>query len=429
MKKMLVMPIEKDKNNKLNGRRRCSHCNNWLPLTEFEKYGGERGKKKGVQSYRSYCRNCRKDLSLIRDLKVKLHLLWGLNHKCPCHNQDLIYILPAVSFHHPTEKKTYTWSKGREEKKTSDFILKKLKDDFVIAVCENCHRIYTATIFQQYKDLILLERLFHYNATEISKLIEKEIKNVKSGHKSHIRRDIKRFIRKRYVFEKLFKGECICCGKITVFSNLPALTIHHRDRTKKESYWKDIADLDCEEIIKIIIKENVIGVCANCHRIIHSVFYKYIKDIFEDQYIEATIDKIKNIAIRNFKTKKEKVKKFKVNIDNIEFKSPLQTYTFSLDDAWKLRLLQIYYVIKKLGLPNFRRDDFKQFTHIKLRSVTEWLPRLLEMGCIRIEEPITSQYHYYQLMNKGIKTIKKIERRHKKESEKEQKKIDLYGIH
>ena len=51
--------------NKKMKTRKCSRCKQNLPLIKFRKYSGSRGKSKGVQSYRSICKDCEKLQKLI----------------------------------------------------------------------------------------------------------------------------------------------------------------------------------------------------------------------------------------------------------------------------------------------------------------------------------------------------------------------------
>jgi len=85
--------------------------------------------------------------------------------------------------------------------------------------------------------------------------------------------------------------------------------------------------------------------------------------------------------------------------------------------------MQFYYVMKKLRISSFRREDFTQFFHINLRNVSNWIPKLLEKNYLKIETPILSQYQYYSFSSKGLKMIQKIENERKKEAQREYEKI------
>ena len=60
--------------------------------------------------------------------------------------------------------------------------------------------------------IILLPELFDHSAKEILEMIECQIVHVATDKRSYLRRNIKRFIKKRYVFEELFNVRCIGCG-------------------------------------------------------------------------------------------------------------------------------------------------------------------------------------------------------------------------
>jgi len=402
--------------------KECGRCHRNLAYDKFERYKSL--KRKG---FRSICGKCRTELRLINDLNIKFQLL--INHfepNCPECDKNLIEILPASSFHHPNNK-TYTWSEGREKSHSVDRIANKLKEDEAQQLCENCHRFKTAIIFQKYKDIILLTELFDNSPKEILEMIECQIVDFPTDKRTHLRRNIKRFIKKRYVFEELFNGKCVGCGKVTVIDNLPALDGHHRKKLPEKSLWNEIADLDCEEIFKIYIKEGIISLCANCHRIIHSVFHNYIEGIFKDHYLESKLQNFERIVKENFKHILNNINNFQFDLGKINFKSPLKLNEFISRDAWKLRLIQMYYGIKKLNIKSFRRKDFEQFKHINLRNITKWIPKFQNKNLIQIAKPITSQYKYYRFTDEGIEIVKKIEKEYIYESKEEKELIYSYN--
>ena len=416
--------IEKKKKKKLyvnkeEKLKECSHCGEILPFEEFSYIDDGRSKR-----LRHLCKNCRslsnKKYFAVSKMKMKLYLLENLGSTCLC-KKDLIEILPSVSFHHPTDKKTYTWSEGREQNEDQYIILKKLKSDGAIPLCANCHKLETASLFRKYKDLILTNNLFDKSTNNIINLIETTIKNETAIRKSHIRKHIKRWIRKRYIIEKLFEGKCQCCGNVDI-NNLPAFVMHHIGKHEDTSRWKDISDNDCEEIINTILKERIIFICSNCHRTIHSVFHKYVEEILE-MYSEEYVEKIKKHITERYYKFKGLLDDYDYNFKESDIRSPLKVYIFSNQDSWKLYLIQFYYVMKKLQISSFRRDDFSHFFHINVRNVTNWIPVLLEMGFIKIEIPTLSQYHYYTFTQKGLKMIERIEIENKDETLREYKKI------
>jgi hypothetical protein len=409
-----------DKEKKL---KQCSHCSEILPFKEFS-YITHRGKKR----LRHICNKCKnissKKQYAISKMKTKLFLLENLGNACIC-KKDMIEILPAISFHHPTDKKSYTWSEGKEKGENQEIILNKLKSDHTVPLCENCHRLETASLFRKYNKLILLEKLFNNSAEDIIALIENQIKHEDSVNKTYIRKYLKRWIRKRYIIEKIFEGKCNCCGE-TVKNNLPAFAMHHLERNEESSRWKDISDNDCEEIFNIIFNEKIIFICANCHRIVHSVFHQYVEEILEN-YSNEYVKKIRKKANERYNELKSILEAFRYKLEKSDIKSPLKVYTFSSQDAWKLYLLQFYYIMKKLRISSFRRKDFTQFFHINLRNVTNWIPKLLEKDYLKMETPTVSQYQYYALSNNGLKMIQKIEKEHKEEAQREYEKIFSSG--
>ena len=399
--------------------KQCSHCDEILPFKEFSYI--TQGRKKRLRHICNKCKNLSsKKQVAIKKMKTKLFLLENLGNTCIC-RKDMIEILPAISFHHTTDKKTYTWSEGIKESENRETILNKLKSDHASPLCENCHRLETATIFRKYKKLILLDDLFNKSAEDILILIEDQIKNEHTINKPHIRKYLKRWIRKRYIIEKFFDVKCKCCGE-TVINNLPAFAMHHLEKIEDPSRWGDISDNNCEEIIDVIVNERIIFLCSNCHRIVHSVFHQHVEEILEN-YSDEYIRKIKSKATERYNKIISILEDIEFKFKKSDIKSPLKVYTFSSQDTWKLYLLQFYYVKKKLGISSFRRQDFTQFFHINLRNVSNWIPKLLEKDYFKIETPTLSQYQYYSFSSKGLKMIQKIENEHKKEAQREYEKI------
>lgn len=95
---------------------------------------------------------------------------------------------------------------------------------------------------------------------------------------------VKKFVRKRFVLEQLYNGQCVGCGKITIYDNLPALEIHHRNEELKTfAKWQEIANLDCEDILKLLINEDCVCLCSNCHVFIHSKYHNLIDEIISHE--------------------------------------------------------------------------------------------------------------------------------------------------
>ena len=201
-----------------------------------------------------------------------------------------------------------------------------MKDEKVIVLCKNCHVKEGSTIFEEFKELINQQDLFKKIPEEIDKFLDNTIiKHPKSQkrlkkdklYKPRMKYVIKKLIKKRYIIEKLFNGECIGCGEITVENNLPSLGFHHKSASKKEKVikWDFISKYKLNKIADLLIKEDCTCLCTSCHVLIHSInFEKFIEEILGERYSNLT-NKVRSLYkeifnnIHNYKIIGDGIKK------------------------------------------------------------------------------------------------------------------------
>lgn len=344
--------------------KKCNKCGRFLSIDFFEKYGGKRGKKGGKQSYRSICKDCKVKYKLVRELNTKFRIIFEhFNRKCYNCEEDLKF-LPSYEFHHPDPTiKTSSWR--NERAKSYIKVLEWVKRDKVIPLCGNCHAEKQAKYFLLFKYLILKDDLFIYTAENIDNLIDTCIlqnpKTRNSQRKNQIKFYVKQWIRKRYVIEQLYEGSCIGCHKINVFNNLPALFFHHIDPTIKESKISGFLNLDCKDIMNIIIKKKIICLCSNCHSVFHSNFRKIVYDILCNYLDKSSIKKFEAELINIYNLIYSRINEFNYNFDKIEFKSPLKLDTRrTCNEIFTYYPTIIYKIIHDKG--------FNEFTAIELAN-------------------------------------------------------------
>lgn len=295
-----------------DGRRKeCGKCHKIKMHKEFRKRQGR---------LRSICEECRNKLYLIKNFKKKLRVI-AKNYDGKCSNCSInITKLPALEFHHLTPKsRTYSWKslRGRNYKDTIDL----LRKDNVIVLCKNCHILIQSNFFQKFKSLILQSPLFLNKPEDFGNDINEKLDNnwfIKTKikrdnyYKSRAKYLIKKWIKKRYIIEKLYNGKCIGCQKITTEINLPSLGFHHLIPSKKDVIikWDNIFKYSIKRIINLLIEEKCICLCSNCHRLIHSkTFINNLNDIFSARsqtLIHHIISDYKRIMtyIKNYNFKK-----------------------------------------------------------------------------------------------------------------------------
>lgn len=400
-----------------NEIKECGWCHRILPLNSFDRTSIKRREKGGLQSYKSICRECEADLSIIRKFKKKYRLVTEhFNGSCYFCGVDLSFtFLPSTHFHHPQPKlKTSTWHIMRTRKYKE--ILHWAIRDKVIPLCANCHLIQQSKIVNLFEELILQKNLFEKTAKEINLYIDAAIAqnpktiDINGDKKSKIKVAIRQWMRKRYIIEQMSDGVCVGCGNITVFNNLPAFVINHLDPTKKQSEWLDLHDLDCEKILNILIREKCIWICGNCHWIYHSNFYKLVKNIFKDLF---TKDPIKRIELRLQQESRgiiRRVNNFKIESHRIDFRSPIRL-EFNQWNVWRTYLLKIYYLTRRLDTDFFTINQITEHFGKSIHTHRYHLKRLLGKGVIEVYRS-SGFLNRYKLSRAGVMEAMNIEIEH-----------------
>ncbi|UCD01670.1 MAG: hypothetical protein JSV23_01195 [Promethearchaeota archaeon] len=267
--------------------KECGKCHEIKFNKEFRKRQGR---------LRSICEKCRNDLNLVKNFQKKLKIITeNYNGECLKCRSDIVK-LPVFEFHHPNPKiKSYSWKslRGKSYINTLQCLMK----DNVIVVCKNCHVLLESVSFKEFKPIILLPSIFYNTSDEIENVINTFLQNnqfVKKKeeefkyYKSKAKYVIKKWIKKRYIIEKLFNSKCVGCEEITVTHNLPALGFHHITPCKKDIIikWDKIYKYNIQKIIDLIRNEKCICLCSNCHSILHSTsFIRNIDEVFGNKYM------------------------------------------------------------------------------------------------------------------------------------------------
>lgn len=276
-------------------KKECGRCHEIKSLNDFEM----NSKKK---TYESYCRPCRLEYKQIRALQNKNNIIRNIHggkyaEKCPKCNTSTSK-LPAFDFHHPIKdlKTKRINFHGNWEN-----VLKKLEKEKAIPICRNCHLKEQSKYYKKYKELIEKKNDFESSVKGIEKKLYKVIYNrfPEKGHKEGYQ--IKSWISKRIVVDRLYNGKCISCGE----KNIATLQFHHRDKNKKtfEKYDK-LRYTTIEKIEKKLIKDDAVCICGNCHRMTEAYnFKKNHQEIIgnkHDRELTIFYDNLKE-AIKSFK--------------------------------------------------------------------------------------------------------------------------------
>ncbi|MFX1374513.1 MAG: hypothetical protein ACFFA0_01760 [Promethearchaeota archaeon] len=264
-------------NNPEKNERECGKCHEKKPYIEFKK------RYNGSEKVSSICKKCAIQIESNRlQMYSWVHKIEAIRfitknqNKCQICGEIGIETLPMLDFHHSDPvlsskeaKKEGFWRSIRY--KPWHFIKKELNNQKVTIICRNCHAKINATFFQKYIKLI------QYNDVPekiTSKLISEK----------YVRNELKAFIRKKIVLFDLWDGRCCDCGFGIAWNNiknLPALEIHHlQPNTKSFNNFHKFCFLtsDIKIIEKILVEDNCICLCSNCHILDQSIFFNENKE-------------------------------------------------------------------------------------------------------------------------------------------------------
>jgi hypothetical protein len=387
--------------------KKCNHCEKYLPIDEFEIYSGERGKTNLRSSRASYCKECRSGLRLINLLKKKYYIIETIfNRKCSECDRGLEY-LPCFEFHHPIPNlKTTTWTHIKHY--SINKIINWIKREKVILLCSNCHEMKKDKYFINFQKLVMNDALLEYSAEDIDEMINYTINthlnySYFKDYKRNIKIQIKKYIRKRFVFNQLFSGRCVGCGKATIFDYLPTLELHHLNpvNIRSKSNWRDIANQDCKSIINQIIKENSICLCSNCHILIGSKLNDHLEHVIEDKHTRS-------LFLKNYKILIRKYCCFDYNLIHFDLKSPLKL-KFSQDEFWKIRIMQISIFLKNNNIYNFKVTNLHNLLNQNKRTIRYYLDKLTSLFYIHKTQESTFPFdNCYMLTDLGRNIVEEL---------------------
>lgn len=380
-----------------NGKKReCSRCHQIKEYANFDKSCNR-------NTVDCFCKSCRLIIQSIRKYKRKLECalkIYSGKLEGKCQECDTnIKRLPALEFHHPDQGfKTINF--GLKYRKRIDLLIQKLESEKVILLCGNCHAKQQTKLFNFFKDLILKQDVFNYSAEKIESMVFDLVKVYPFKNKPLIVQYKKRvigWIKKRYIIEQLFNGRCIGCGKVSTKSNLPSFEFHHRSAEviEKRSKWEDLINLKIPTIVDLLIKEDCVALCANCHSMLRHVNYiNNLQEIFQRDLlflINDIISDYKNILINleNYKFPRDKIL------------NPLKKKN-EYGEAWKKYLLFLYDGVLKSS------NQFDKYLLLNNFEITDGasnliLRKLIELGYIEIVKKGQAQIPaIYRITENGI---------------------------
>jgi len=176
-------------------------------------------------------------------------------------------------------------------------------------------------------------------AEELHELVLENVKKLdrdkNSNQRSKIKYNVITWIKKRYIIEQLYHGKCVGCGRIKIMDNLPAYDFHHKNSKLEKtsgSIWRRILTKQVTTIIELLIKEECVALCSNCHRLVHAThFNSNVDNILDGQF-----SKVAKISYSNITSN---IRKFKfIQTDVVD---PLKK-KIKYGEIWKKYLILIY---------------------------------------------------------------------------------------
>lgn len=359
-------------------RKECGQCHEIKVYTEFS--------KKSKNLLESKCKKCRLEERAIRNYKKKISIilrLLGSKSKIKCKecNTD-ISKLSALEFHH-NDRTIKKVNLGDIYNSNFNHIIEVLKRENLTLFCANCHSKKQVEIFKNFKALILRNDIFKNTPEVIDQIINNylktspDLKKLPPSKISSFKTQIKGWLKKRYIIEKMYNGKCIGCGEINVRNNLPSFDFHHRNENKDEekSRWTKINKFNIQKIRKVLKEEECIALCSNCHRIItHFRFIKHIDEIFEKKY-----EYFKKMAKSVYKSIVDNINNYKFKKDKIV--DPLKKQ-IKYGEGWKKYIKAIEEISEEKNNYKFTPNELALYLKLSVRVVNKYLQKLIKKGFI-----------------------------------------------
>ncbi len=280
------------------------------------------------------------------DYKTKIKINYdgrcqGINGHCEF-NIDYKF-LPALSYHHLLKNyKKLVKRKGFEYIQPREIIAQKFDKALKLIQtqvgglklpCANCHSFEHDVIYNHTSIFIFLNslKLNYINENPLGVLNtiktltdEYYIQN-KEHYKSsfrtyesqrraeikyHIKTQILKFVKKKYVIEFLFGMEYICpiCKKTNINNHLNCFHAHHTNNElfendlEKITFSEEFKTKPIEWLIQNLIMQECIYICSNCHKMLHAKYYRdsaliilkkkedenIINDFYNNMYTETS---------------------------------------------------------------------------------------------------------------------------------------------
>lgn len=191
------------------------------------------------------------------------------------------------------------------------------------------------------------------------------------------------------------------CGEVSI-NDLPVYDIHHRSLNNEDNIrWTGISNSSCSDIAELLIKENCVMLCSNCHRLIHATrFIANIDEIFDDDSLKLAIRVVLNVILKNIQS---------FRFPNIKMED-LFIKEIPYGGAWKNYISIIYETIKEKGENLFTNIEIADNWGIIPASVDPFLRKLRKMKLVTLIKRNINTLSIYALTENGKNTARKLQK-------------------
>ncbi len=373
-------------------KKQCGRCGILKPYREFYLTKDRYGK----YILRNFCKTCNNILRNIRRFAKKMTCILTIFPK-PCSNCEIDDVfIPVFNFHHLDPSiKTETWAVINS--RNTDYIRDWIKRERVISLCNNCHNLVHSKYLNQEpsRDIILDPELYLKSSSEIRQIVKDRTLDSKNiGSLGNRRGKILEWIRKRFVIETLIGNSCPGCG-LNVLDNLGAFEMHHLNPELKNSKYSEIEYKTIPQILRILMDEQCIWLCSNCHSLITSNFEQRAKESFELIYLPETVAKKLIIVEERYSKINNAIKDYKPNIADIDY-DPL--FYVHKDNLWKYNFIRLH----ELYPISFQTNQFRDNICEHYRK---FMIKYKNLGLVERLYPDYKKRGYFRYTNKGINII------------------------
>ncbi|MHA2007416.1 MAG: hypothetical protein ACXABO_06725 [Promethearchaeota archaeon] len=298
---------------------------NFFPFREF--LSEESGEEK-IKAYKKIIGN-----------KIKLYILKNIYNgmyleneivRCPrCKNEKNFTLntnilrLNALEFHHSSHKKEINFSvknlykifiKNRSDPHFLENLILMMETQKVEVLCRCHHLDKHHRYYHYFIDLINWENIpkdfssdiYSFPAVVIHMLIiasvdnHRETQNLPIERKYIIRKQIEKYLKKRYIIEQLQGKVCPGCREFNTKEHLSSFVFHHINEKTKSVNPSKIYYLPCSEIAKLLRREKGGYICHNCHTVLHYKRIHLFGEIYEDRNLVKAVNDDYNDIYKNY---------------------------------------------------------------------------------------------------------------------------------